>query len=395
MQRQNNVYRVQGALRLNGKLKRHQLKQGLKKLVEQHAILRTTFHRRPGLKWPIQMVSPPGSFGSFGWTEQDWCHKTSAEQQQQLDRLMHSKQPSSDTAELRDPQPPLQVQLIQRAPDRFWLLFSLPALCADTTTLSLLVNALINHYGDDDISPRIAVAEVDNEIEPVQYVQISEWQHELLTTEDEDYWAGQAYWNRPALMQSQSTAQSTAWPLEHRHTADEAFNPAIFELDLSQDLRQSINCFSQSVDISMSHILLAGWQSLISRLTSAQSLVGVAFDGRDDEELCSALGPLTTYLPIRPLSSFTQTGTHRSFQQATEQVSHRAEVAASWQQYFTRDRWSAETTSTYFPVSFNYTDWSLPRSTQQLTVSLERIVACTERFHLNLSCYRQGDTLTC
>ncbi|MGP1384064.1 MAG: amino acid adenylation domain-containing protein [Thainema sp.] len=361
LQRQNSIYRVQGVLRLEGELDRLRLKAGLQKLVNQHEILRTTFHRRPGMKWPLQVVSSD-SVGR--WVELDWSHTTFTKQQKQLIELLHQIGNQTDL----ESQAPLQVYLIQSAPAQFWLLISLPALCADTATLSILIDALLANYAD-----------AEYETESIQYVQISEWQHELLATQDEDYQAGQAYWNRVELKQK----QVVSLPFEHR--VSDQFQPAIFQIDLPEEQQQLIENFcqlSQSVGVEKRHILLTCWQALLGRLVDNQNfLISAAFDGRSYEELSSALGLLTTYLPFYAID------THLSFDQALQQVKDQSEMATQWQEYFTWQNWSAETLINYLPVSFNYTDWLLPCTVQNLTVSLDHIFSCIERFHLNLSCH--------
>ncbi|MBW4483048.1 MAG: amino acid adenylation domain-containing protein [Tildeniella torsiva UHER 1998/13D] len=362
LQQQNAVQQVQCVLQIEGELDQRRLKAALQQQVEQHEILRTRFHRRPGMKWPIQVVS---SNADFGWTELDWSDQSFTEQQQQLTHLLRVEN-EVDLAF----QPPLQVHLIQCAPAQFWLLIALPALCADPATLSILVNVLFGHDAEAARDPDV-----------IQYVQVSEWQHDLLATEDEDYQAGQAYWNRAALKQS----QPVALPFGRSHPRLEQFEPSIFQIQLSQKLRQAIQQLcqsSQAMGIKESHLLLACWQVLVQRLTGEQTaVIGAALDDRSNEEMSSALGPLTTYLPLQGIEP------HLSFGQALQQVRDNVETAAQWQDYFIWKNWCSESSLAYFPISFDHTEWSLPRPASHFAVSLDQVLTHVERFQLNLSCH--------
>src|SRR4051794_32332904 len=54
---QNQVYRAQCSLLLEGELDIGALQQALQQVVRQHAILRTVFHLVPGMEKPIQVVT--------------------------------------------------------------------------------------------------------------------------------------------------------------------------------------------------------------------------------------------------------------------------------------------------------------------------------------------------
>ncbi len=358
LQQQNAVHRVQCVLRIEGELDHRRLKSALQQQVEQHEILRTRFHRRPGMKWPIQVVS---SDATFGWVELDWSAQSSTAQQQQLTHLLRAEN-GADLAS----QPPLQVHLIRRAPAQFWLLIALPALCADPASLSILVERL---FGQG--------AELAHDPEVIQYVQVSEWQHDLLATEDDDYQAGQAYWNK--------LSQPVALPLGRSLSKSAQFEPTLFQIHLPQKLRQAIQQFcrsSQAMGTKESHLLLTCWQILVQRLTGEPTAaIGAALDGRSDPDLASVLGPLTTYVPLQGIEP------HLSFGQALQQVRDNVETAAQWQDYFTWKNWCSDAALTYFPIGFDHTEWSLPRPASPLTVAVDQVLTPVDRFQLNLSCH--------
>src|SRR5262245_19616845 len=58
------AYFTQCALLLEGELKIKVLKEALRKVVARHGILRTTFHRLPGMKLPVQVI---GAHSALVW----------------------------------------------------------------------------------------------------------------------------------------------------------------------------------------------------------------------------------------------------------------------------------------------------------------------------------------
>src|SRR6185369_10968578 len=91
----------------------------------------------------------------------------------------------------------LHATLLSLAGDRHALLISLPALCADSRTLSNIVTHLASAYAactEGAERPELAL----------QYLQFSEWQHEILS--DEEASEGDAFW-------SERAARAAAAPL--------------------------------------------------------------------------------------------------------------------------------------------------------------------------------------
>jgi len=56
LQRDSSAFRSQCALLIEGDLKEEVLREALRRVIERHEILRTAFHRRPGLELPLQIM---------------------------------------------------------------------------------------------------------------------------------------------------------------------------------------------------------------------------------------------------------------------------------------------------------------------------------------------------
>src|SRR5580693_2857330 len=163
---------------LAGSLDPAGLARALAQVVARHDILRTVFRRAPGVKIPIQVVRaelPPA------WREIDL--RAEAEPEARIDEIF--------AAELAAPLPVetgplLRASLLRLAADRHALVLATSPLHADAHALGQLLAELAACYGGE--GGGLVAAE-----DLVQYVQFSEWQHELLESEEGE--EGRNYWS--------------------------------------------------------------------------------------------------------------------------------------------------------------------------------------------------------
>ena len=174
-------YGVQCAILLEGKLNAEILNEAIQEVVKRHEILRTTFHRQPGMKTPFQIVSDNSM---LLWDNLDLSGLSSQEQKAATEQLFQQKIEHPYNFEHS---PLLRTSLITQLPNRHLLIVGLPALCADTWTLK-------NFMGE--VSDAYAACLNDEELseDPLQYVDFSEWHNELLDTEDQFAEQGKSFW---------------------------------------------------------------------------------------------------------------------------------------------------------------------------------------------------------
>src|ERR1700730_7306889 len=121
-------YGVQCAILLEGKLNAEILNEAIQEVVKRHEILRTTFHRQPGMKTPFQIVSDNSM---LLWDNLDLSGLSSQEQKAATEQLFQQKIEHPYNFEHS---PLLRTSLITQLPNRHLLIVGLPALCADTWT---------------------------------------------------------------------------------------------------------------------------------------------------------------------------------------------------------------------------------------------------------------------
>ncbi|MBD2741476.1 non-ribosomal peptide synthetase [Coleofasciculus sp. FACHB-1120] len=373
LQQDSAAYCAQCAILIEGNLKTTALKEAVQEIINRHEILRTSFHREPGIKVPIQVVSD--RFHITSWHSINLSNCNPQEQKAKIEAILQEERRSISTSEPTGSL--LRASLITLSDDKHILIVTLPSLCADSWTLKNLVQEISQRY----------VANLQGEIaeeEVVQYVQFSEWQNQLL--KDEEDLTGKEYWNQ----QDFSNLANLKLPLEKKLLG----LPANFELNsiecqIEPDLVAKITAIAQKYNISISAVLLTCWKTLLCRLTREPNIiVSTGFNGRKYEELEPALGLFTKFLPLRSHleNSFT-------FREIVQQVQQSVSDADNWQEYFCREDISTATLSG-FPFGFEFEEQLNKYSAGDLSFSLYQQYVCCDRFKVKLSCVRRDESLS-
>ena len=368
LQHSDGIYCAQCVLRIEGKLRVKVLKAALQKVVDRHEILHTNFHRQPGIKTPIQVISDNHTFSWRELGQSDWEHKLLGELCQEERRFGFNFEQASL----------LRASLLEESCNQWWLLVTLPSLCADSWSLRNLAEEISSIYGLYSRGKEL-------EDEPVQYVQFSEWQNELL--EDEDAESGKAYWQR----QEGSSTLSPSIPFESRLSRKQKFETEIFSLELGSNLAAKLDTVSALYKTTAAEFLFACWQTLIWRVTGQSEItINTLFPGRKYEELQKTIGLLAKWLPVRC-----------SFQEDlrfTEILASITDILSShekWQEYFLwEDYESASGAPLDLPISFEFSKWFDEHDFDEVSFSLEKQYVCFERFKLKLSSMLQRESLT-
>ncbi|MBD2002952.1 MULTISPECIES: non-ribosomal peptide synthetase [Cyanophyceae] len=341
------------ALLLEGNLKVDVLKTALEQVVNQHEILRTTFHRLPGMKIPVMVVADSSV---PLWQEIDLSDQEPQQQEAKITALFQEAKRANFDLE----QVSLHLSLLKLSAEKYILLISLPALCADSWTLQKLVEKISLAYAGDFST------------EEVQYVQFSEWQHQLLEEEDA---TGKEYWEQ----QDFSSLDRIKLPFERNLKTSE------FAIDcVSLTLDSKAVAKLEKSDIALDICLLASWQVLLWRLTGEENIVGAAVDGREFETLHSVLGLCTKWLPIKSCLAV-----KLRFQEVLELVSQALREASEWQEYFVWEPFDGVTSKAQFAVGFEFEQSVLKRFGAGVSFSLLNFYSCIERFKIKLVCTRE------
>jgi len=375
LQQESHAYLAQCATLIEGNLNMATLEIALQKVINRHEILRTTFHRRPGIKIPIQVVGP-STRHDLPFTD--------------LSDLSESRQQAWVEQELREQRnvtfdyangPVLHLELVAIAKHRHLLLINLPCLCADVSSLKILVHEISRCY-----ESALTGAELPDEA--VQYADLSEWQNELF--EQEDGAAGIAYWRRQGF----SELLATRLPFENTSNREAAFEPQLITVLLEPDLLSRIRSLVEKYETSLSTFLLTCWQILLWRLNGrSDNVIGTSFECRKYEELADVPGLFAKYLPLR-----CHLEEALRFEQVLKQTDEQRSEIERWQEWFS---WSQNNTSLeqnketlFTPLCFDFKETSGKYSAGEVLFSVDRYYVCIDRFIVKLSCNEKEDFLT-
>jgi len=322
----SSAYRAQIAIRLEGASNPHALKAALQAIVDGHGILRTTYHRSPGIRLPVQVVNDEPR---FAWREIDLtgsvldldANGDLSQSIAAIDEILREE--AGEPFDYKTG-PVIRCCLVSLAAQERVLTISLPSLCADAHTLGNLFREIGNRYGAESASRYGANSNDESSEENiVDYLQFSEWQNELL--EDESGKVGREYWTR----QKTANPVTPRLPFETTPSLRAAFEPASISTLIDDDSVRSIESAARNNGCSKPVFLLACFQTLLWRLT-AQSNITTAYlvDGRKYDELRDAMGLFAKWAPIRCTFEANQ-----SFSQVIGAIQEATGEAYDWQEY--------------------------------------------------------------
>jgi amino acid adenylation domain-containing protein len=369
LQQDSSAYLTQCAIFLEGDLKPELLKAALQQIINRHEILRTIFHRLPGIKTPVMVVEDSST---PSWQDIDLSDRDETEQSAKIEQVF--QEAKRQTFDLEQ-SPLLRLFLLKLSPNKHILHISMPALCADTWTIKNLVTEISQLYSDCLKGEPLCN-------EAVQYLQFSEWQNELIA--DEDAEEADKYWHQQKI----SSLNTFRLPFENESLTRSGFEPECLRITIAPDVTEKIENLAQTYETSNSVALLACWQTLIWRLTGKSDIIiGAASDRRDYEELHEVMGLFATWLPIK-----INLVPDLCFQEVIELVSKTLSDAEEWQDYFIPEP-IENNNPLAFPIGFEFEHLPEQSFAAGVSFSLYKQYSCIEPFKVKLTCTKQDDYL--
>ena len=367
-------YRAQCAVLIEGNLNTKIFKAALQNVFARHEILRTTFHCLPEMTVPVQVITDGGIPSIHNYNLSGW---DLPEQEAGIEALFQeARQLPFDFA-----QGPLsRISLVTLSPDKHMLLVTLSALCADTASLKNLVHEISRSYA-------ACLRREELSDEPRQYADLAEWHNELLESADTE--TAREYWRKQDI----SALLTVKLPCENQPSGKPGFAPQFLTSTINPDMAAKIGTLIRKYEASVSVFFLACWQTLLWRLTGQSDLVvGMACDGRTYEELKDTLGLLAKYLPLH-----CHLEENLQFSELLAQVNESVRDVLEWQEYFSWEHIGGaqgdSTAPSFFSTSFAFAEQSAKYSAANVTFSLHKQHARTDRFKVKLSCVQREDRL--
>lgn len=306
------TYGAQCVVQLTGRLDVYALRTAIAGVVEQHEILRTSFQRQPGMRTPVQVISEAAE---LDWREIDLTGYDTDSQQTEV-RVVCDADRRANAAASNNSGEVLRISLLRFATQTHLLVVTLPALCADYTSLSVLVHEIAQTYDQCSRNGGPAAAE------SLQYADFCEWQNELAAGEDAA--AGNTFWAN----QQVNTAAPLRLPFETSGVSNVATERLNFSFD-STDARTFVEVADRH-DVSTQSLLLSCWQVLLGRLSGQQSFyLNCLVDLRHYDELDGAIGLFARSLPL-----YCRLGDAQTVLSLALNTEARCAELSEWQEYY-------------------------------------------------------------
>ncbi|MFN6534912.1 MAG: non-ribosomal peptide synthetase [Nostoc sp. EkiNYC01] len=364
LQQDNNslTYYSFSAVEITGNLNIETLKTALKTIINRHQILYTSFRCLPGMNIPIQVIE---NSRDFLIKEHNLRAIPPEEQNNTVQLLVESIKQQNFNLEKSS----LQISLATLSESRYILLLKLPALYADTNSLNNLLAEIARAYTGNLYDD-----------EPVQYIVFSDWQNELLESEEAEI--GRKYWREKDI----NHILNLKLPNENLFSGKTEFKPQIFNQIIPPQFAAKINAIAKKFNTTESSLLLTCWQILLWRLTNVPNMVvGTYCNGRSEEELQEILGLLAKYVPV---DCYLQG--NLKFSEALEQISLNQNQAYEWQDCFNWELLSG----LFLPFCFEFIEQKRQiLTTSTVKFSLLQQYVCFDRFKVKLSFIRTESSL--
>ncbi len=375
LQPDSRAFRSQCALMIRGPLRPEALEDGLCRLVERHEILRTAFRQLPGMELPLQVIT---NGGPLRLRHLDLSGCPAADRERRVEEYVREEREQPFDYERGQV---VRAGLVRLAVEQHLLVISLPALCADVRTLQNLTREVWQHYGASIVGGENAAGLS----EVVQYVQFSEWQQELLASDEGA--EGRQYWREQEMRQEGLAAPRLALEREGRVEESAEYELKEVRRELGAEVLGEVEGVAERQQSSAESVLLACWQGLLWRVSGAEEfVVQVALDGRKYEDLYESFGLFTKHISIR--SSFLKDS---SLNDLIRRIDESFSSAYEWQEYYSpgaiRGLGSSDA------VGYEYAAWDGDQRHGQISVACADFYSSTERFKLKLSCQRLGSGL--
>jgi amino acid adenylation domain-containing protein len=359
----------QGVVLAEGALDPCRLEAALARVLERHEILRTTFKAVSGMAFPLQVVEERAE---LALRTVDWsAGAPECPEDEAFDVILREEREAGFDFEEG---PVVRFCRIALGSQRHALVITLLSLCGDAASLENLVGEIGRAYLAESGVPSLQEQE-----EPVQYIQFSEWQNEILNDDSEEGEPGRRYW-RSRL---EISGPAPSLPLEREAEGAQRVLRAL-RLSPSPDLGAALAAWAAARGVTENAILLAAWWGTLCRLTGSGDLrISVQCHGRAYEEMFGALGLYERWPAAgRGLrSSFL-------FSEVVDAFSRELDEALEWQEFYGPEALDGGAAGDG-GFGFEYTTRrGEPFQAGPVRFSLGRLDGCSERFKLRLSAAR-------
>jgi natural product biosynthesis luciferase-like monooxygenase protein/amino acid adenylation domain-containing protein len=277
----SEAYHIPFGLELDGELDRSALRQALDRILVRHEALRTTFTTLDGV--PLQRITP-AAISRFLLLEQDL--RPHPDLQSEVERL--SAEEVNQPFDLEQG-PLIRGRLLRLGEVRHVLLITMHHIISDGWSMGIWVDefsALYRAFREQRPDPLPPI--------PLQYADYAVWQRQWLEGEvlqqQAEFWKNNLAGAPPLL----------ELPADHPRPAQLSYAGSYVAFEIDSQLTEALRDLSRRHNTTLYMTLLAGWATLLSRLSGQQDLViGTPTANRGRSEIEGLIGFFVNTLALR------------------------------------------------------------------------------------------------
>ncbi|HVR11004.1 MAG TPA: amino acid adenylation domain-containing protein, partial [Thermoanaerobaculia bacterium] len=257
--------------------------------------------------------------------------------------------------------------------DRHLLILTFAGLAADRRTLDNVAAEIASFYEAGPVGAGEAAEE-----DVLQYLQYSEWHHELVAAEGEQ---GRKHWHQVVPPGSE---RRLALP-EEQSAPHLPFSPRLVLAGVDGGTGRAAAELAAALGAAAGDVVLAAWEAFLARLGERSDfLVGCACDGRRLAELRDGLGPMAVIVPVVAGLS-----PELTFAAAVARVQAERREAEEWQEvFFATHVAGEEDLGPVADATFEDVERLGPRTALGVTFSCHAQRVYLDLFALGLVCVR-------
>ena len=354
-------YRTRVRVGIEGPLQGDALRRAISLIVGRYEILRTRFLMVPGIKMPVQVVeeSVPFDLEEIDISGQD--------RQQQKTFIEDEWEKISERPLDYAQGPVLLAKLFRGSASRADLILCLPALAADDVSFEKLVREIASACSEQP-------GDSSGNTEPLQYADVSAWQHEVL--ESEDAVLGREFWRARSSELPAPVAIATA----EGDSRGQTFRPRILKRAVSAGVWNKIKDTCASRGLMAETFLAACWGLLLLRVRRASAItLAYTYDGRRYDDLKNVIGLLENSAPL-----LVRADRDLAFSGFASQIDALVREGRQWQEYFLAENAGDGADAGGFPLHFAFHERSAPLSVGGVQWTIEEQAGCSAPFELKL-----------
>jgi amino acid adenylation domain-containing protein/thioester reductase-like protein len=264
----NSNYNISGVAVIEGELDKSHFEEAFKALLKRHESFRTSFEMAEGE--PVQRIHQEVDF------KPEFLRSTEDQVKEIIDNFI--KRPFDLSRA-----PLLRIGIIELSNDKHVLMYVMPHIISDGTSIGIFVRELISIYKGDKL-PELFI----------QYKDFSEWQNELFKTgiiqKQEEYWLKAFAGEVPVLN----------LPADYSRPAIQSFEGNTVKFNLGPEITAEINKLVRETGATLFMFLLAVYNVLLAKYTRQEDIVvGSPIAGRPHPDLEPIIGMFVNTLAMR------------------------------------------------------------------------------------------------